>query len=302
MTKIKTWIEGNFALLLLLGAALGFFIPGFGSFSEAIVIVLVASLVYFACPDIRREELFQVDIFQVGFFTLLRFAVFPLFLFYTANIFIPDYAEGILLLALMPAAIAIASLCSISGGKVALGIGLTMISSLLAPAFIPSIFSFLGHLVEVNVLGLFITLTLVVFVPMVLYFVLTRPVKPLQVWVEDKGKAASIITMALVLLVVISSYKDQFWHDLPHLYEGFFIMMGLFFLFYLFGVLFSYFVPKDQRSTYIYASGAINNGLAIGLSFLYFSAETTFFIVLSEIIWCFYVAAAQWYFSRYPET
>ena len=75
-------------------------------------------------------------------------------------------------------------------------------------------------------------------------------------------------------------------------------MFVLFFVFYLFGFVFSLFVPKDQRSTYIWASGAINNGLAIGLSFLYFSPEITFFIVISEIIWCLYVAAAQWWFSR----
>lgn len=296
---MKTWIENNFAIVLLLGGVIGFFVPSMGDeVNNKIIVFLIGALVYFACPSIKRADLLDVDIFQVGLFTLIRFAIFPIVLFYLATMFIPNYAIGILLLSLMPSAMAVASLCMISGGKTALGISLTIIASILTPVLVPSVFAFLGHQVEVNEIGLFVTLVLVLFVPFIVYFYGTSRLQKHKKWVADFGKMASILTMAFLLLIILSSYKEQFLDNLDLLLKGGFIMFGLFFLFYLFGFVFSYFVPKDQRSTYILSSGAINNGLAIGLSFIYFSPETTFFIVISEIVWCLYVAAAQWYFSR----
>jgi predicted Na+-dependent transporter len=211
---------------------------------------------------------------------------------------VPQYAIGILLLSLMPAAIVVASLCMISGAKVALGISLTVISSILIPVVIPGIFSFLGHQVDVNEIALFFTLIMVIFFPFALYFFCATRLPKHKKWVEDNGKSLSVVLMSLVLFIIVSSYKTEFLNNIDILLEGTLIMFVLFFVFYLFGYAFSQFVAEEQRLTYIWASGAINNGLAIGLSFLYFSPETTFFVVISEVVWCAYVAATQWYFSK----
>jgi BASS family bile acid:Na+ symporter len=170
MLKIRQTIENNFSLLLLIGLVVGLFLPSFGEFSDEIVIFLTALLIFLSCADIEPRDFIKVDIFQIGLFTLARFAVFPLVLFYLAQQFVPEFAIGVLLLALMPAGVAVASLCSMSKANVSLGLSLTIISSLLAPAFIPSVFSFLGQVVAVDVAGLFTTLMLVVIVPIVLYF------------------------------------------------------------------------------------------------------------------------------------
>lgn len=298
MLKIKNFIENNFAVSLLVAAILALFLPGFGKYSNDIVIFLIAGLVFFASPQVKRDELLSVDIFQVGLFTVLRFAVFPIILFYIAQAIVPEYAEGILLLALMPAAMAVTSLCSISGSKVALGLSLTVISSVLVPVFVPSIFSFLGRFVEINVFGLFATLMMVIFVPFIIYFGIINKIQPIKNWVISNTKLMPILLMSLVLFIVISANKEQFLDNVDLLITGSIVMMVVFGLFYLFGIVFSFFVPQDQRGSYVFASGAINNGLAIGLSFLYFSPHTVFFVVISEIVWCVYVAVAQWFFSR----
>jgi BASS family bile acid:Na+ symporter len=295
---IKATIENNFPIILILGAVLGFFIPSPGAHADMAIILLLAGQVLLASASIKRDDLGEIDIFQVGLFSLLRYAIFPIFLYYVSTVLWPDYAIGVLLLALMPAAIVVASLCSISHGKTALGISLTVFSSVLITAFIPAVFSFLGYVVEVNILKLFITLVVVLFVPIATYFVVIENVKPAKKFVLSWGKAISVISIALVLMIIMASYKDQFIEDWEALIKGTLIMFVLFFFFYLFGFVFSIFVPKDQRSAYIYASGAMNNGLAIGLAFLYFSPQTTFFIVISELVWCIYVPAAQWYFMR----
>ncbi len=298
MTKIRTLIENNFALCLVFFAALGLFLPSFGDYSDKLVIIFVAGLVYFSGPSIKIKEMLDVDIFQIGTFTLLRYAILPIIFFYIAQLIVPDYAVGILLLTLMPAAMAVASLCAISSSKVALGLSITLISSLLTPLFVPAVFSFLGHYVEVNTISLFVSLLLVVIVPLFLYFGPTVRFNVTKNWVTENAKMMSIILMALILYVVVSSYRTEFLENIDMLLKGTFIMFVVFFLCYLFGYVFGFFVPKEQRSTYIIASGTMNNGLAIGVSFLYFSAEITFFIMISEIVWSFYVAASQYYFSK----
>ncbi len=283
---------------MLLGGLLGFFIPSFDDTANYIIIFLIAGLVYFACPSVKKNELINIDIFQVGVFSFLRYAIFPIVLYYITLQTFPEYAIGVLLLSLMPAAMAVASLAMISGGKPSLGISITVISSFLAPAIVPAMFGFLGHQVDVNEFALFLTLAVVVFTPFIIYFYGTSRIESHKKWVMNVGKAGSIIFMALILLVVVSSYKGQLLSDYPLLIKGMGVMFVLFGLFYAFGFVFSYFLPKEQRAAYVYSSGAINNGLAIGLSFIYFSPETTFFVAISEIVWCVYVAATQWYFTK----
>ncbi len=302
MTQIRTLIENNFGWMLILGGLLGFVVPSLGDFANYVIILLIAGLVYFACPSIKRDELLEVDIFQVGLFTLIRYAIFPIVLYFIAYRFIPDYAIGVLLLSLMPAAMAVASLSMISGGIASLGIAITVISSFLTPVIVPAMFSFLGHQVDVNEFALFFTLAFVVFAPFIIFFYGTGRIKTHKKWVLETGKASSIIIMALILLIVISSYKETLLSNPALLIEGNIIMFCLFAMFYAFGFIFSKFVPQEQRPAYVYSSGAMNNGLAIGLSFIYFSPETTFFIVISEVVWCFYVAASQYYFTRRANT
>lgn len=298
MAQIKTLIENNFGWMLILGGLLGFVVPSIGDAANYVVIILIAGLVYFACPSIKKSELLEVDIFQVGTFTFLRYAIFPIVLYFIAYSFIPNYAIGVLLLSLMPAAMAVASLSMISGGSPSLGIAITVISSFLAPVIVPAMFSFLGHQVDVNEFALFFTLAFVVFAPFIMFFYGTSRIKAHKKWVLETGKAASIVLMALILLVVVSSYKQTLLSNPAMLLEGSIIMFFLFGLFYAFGFVFSKFVPKSQQPAYVYSSGAMNNGLAIGLSFIYFSPETTFFIVISEVIWCLYIVLVQYYFTR----
>ena len=298
MTKIKTLIENNFSALLILGFILGFFVPSIGEASDEVVIILTAFLIFLSCADIEPRDFLKVDIFQMGVFTLLRFAVFPLVLFYFAQMMFPDLAVGILLLALMPAGVAVGSLCSMSKANVSLGLSLTIITSLLAPAFVPSVFSFLGQVVNVDIFSLFMTLALVVFVPILLYFGIIYRQDKIKNVVQSYNKSSSVVILSVILLIVIAAQKEEFLSNIDTLIIAFFVMVGLFTMFYAFGIIFSMWLPKADRVPYIYSSGAMNNSLAVGLAFAYFSPTITLFIVLSEIVWSIYVAAAQWYFSK----
>lgn len=298
MARIKTLIESNFSLLLLVGFLLGFVVPSVGDVADEIAIVLTAVLIFLSCADIKPVDFLKIDVFEVALFSVLRFAAFPLVAFFIVKGMFPEFAVGTLLLLVMPAGVAVASLCSMAGAKVALGLSLTIVSSLLAPAFIPGIFAFVGQYVTVDIFKLFVTLVLVVFVPILLYFFGAAKVSKLDKVVKDYNKSAAVVILSIILTIVIAAQKSEFLDNLSLIFTGFWIMVVIIGACYVFGIIYSLFVEKESKVPYIISSGAMNNSLAVGIAFAYFDATTSLFIVLSEVVWSIYVALAQWIFSK----
>lgn len=292
MAQIKTLIEKNFSLLLLVGFLLGFVAPDIGGAADEVAIILTALLIFLSCADIKPVDFLKIDVFQVALFTLLRFALFPLVCFFVIKSFYPEFAVGALLLLLMPAGVAVASLCSLTGAKVALGLSLTIVSSILAPVFIPGTFAFLGQYVEVDIFKLFVTLALVVFIPILVYFYGAAKIPKVDRVIKDYNKSAAVVILAVILMVVIAAQKQEFLDNVSLIFSGFWVMVVLIGACYLFGIVFSFFVAKDEKVPFIISSGAMNNSLAVGLAFAYFDATTSLFIVLSEVVWSIYVAVA----------
>jgi len=301
MPMIKLIIEKNLSLLLLLGVVLGFFIPSFGSAADEIVIFLTAALIFISCSDIEPKNFFKTDIFEQGLFVLTRFMVFPLVLYMIAKIIVPEFAMGVLLLSLMPAGVAVASLCSMSRGGVILGLSLTIISSLLTPLTIPAMFSFIGVQVNVNSVDLFCVLMLIVVLPVFIYLLIIRQLKTVHKKIKSHNKTLPVLILAMILAIVVASQKHELLNNPSVVYYGFLIMVFLFALYYLFGIAYSKFVKQSDQISYIFGSGAMNNSLAVGLAFAYFDSNTIIFIVLSEVVWSIYIAGAQYYFSKKGE-
>lgn len=298
MTSMKTLVENHFSLLLLVGFLLGFVVPSVGDASDEIAIILTGVLIFLSCADIKPADFLNIDIFQIGLFTLLRFGVFPLMAFFIIQEIYPEFAVGSLLLLVMPAGVAVASLCSMTRSKVSLGLSLTIISSLLAPAFIPGVFAFLGEYVEVDIFNLFVTLALVVFTPILLYFFGFAKVPKINAVIKDYNKSAAVVILSIILMVVIAAQKEEFLDNLSLIFTGFWVMVVVIGLCYLFGIFYSLFVKKEDKIPYIISSGAMNNSLAVGIAFSYFDSTTSLFIVLSEVVWSIYVALAQWILSK----
>lgn len=296
--KVIHFVENNFSLLLIIGALSGFFLPSLGMLADEVVIILTAFLIFLSCSDIDQKAFFQIDIYQMGVFTLVRFAIFPLIFFYLVSSILPEFSTGILLLALMPAGVAVASLCSMSKANVVIGLSLTIISSLLAPFVIPSVFSFLGQVVSVNIWDLFLTLVYVVFVPIILYFFIFDKIEQTKKVIKAYNKTTAVLVLSIILAIVIATQKEEIFSNIDLIVKGLLVMTAVYAVFYAFGILYSFFLKKEEKIPYILASGANNNSLAVGLSFAYFDPLTSLFIVLSEVVWSFYVATAQYIFSR----
>lgn len=298
MEKITVFIENNFPLMVVLGAILGFIVPGLGDYADETVIVMTGILIFMSCADIKPVDFLSIDVFQMGLFTVLRFIVLPILLFYGVQLFYPQFAVGALLLALTPAGVAVAAICSMSNANVILGLSLTVITSLLAPVFIPGVFGFIGEQVSVDLLGLFLTLTLVVFFPILIYFGVFAKFETAKTQIKKYSKAVPVLVLSLIFMIVIASQRDKLFSDPDIIFHGLFVMTLLFLVFYLFGIVYSLFIPKGQRVPYILASGVMNNSLAIGLAFAYFDSVTIIFIILSELLWNISVALVTYGFAK----
>jgi BASS family bile acid:Na+ symporter len=298
MARVRLYVENNLSLFLILSVIGGFLLPSFPFFTKETALVLVGTLIFLSCADIKRADFFNVDIYQVALFSFMRFAVFPIAVYYISRLFFPDLAIGMLLLAAMPAGVSVATLCLMNKGNVVTGLSITFISTLMAPFILTGMFAFLGHYIEIDILSLFLTLTGVVFLPIGLYAIAVRFYPPMTEKVRKNNKFLSVLIFSFVLMMVIASQKEAMIEDIDLMIEGLIALMILFGLFYLFGIFWSWRMPFKERVSYIYASGAVNNIIAIGLAYAYFSPVISLFAVMSELSWFFYIALAQQIFQR----
>lgn len=291
---MRAWVENNFNWVLLIAFGIGLFAPGLHLVPPGTVIAMTGVLIFFACSKIHPEDFLAFDAYQVGVFTLFRFLLFPVGLYYLALPIIPDLAPGVLLLSLMPAGVSVSALCAISGGNVALGLSLTLITSVLAPVLVPAAFSFIGNDVGINIWDLFLTLLLVVLVPVLVYFGGAIRVPAVRQWVGDTTRFFSVVILALIMCIVVAQKRETLMQEPMFVVASLIVLAGLFALYYLFGLVAG--VVKEDRGSRIaitYASGAINNALAIALAYAYFTPKVALFMVLSEVVWIGAIAVYQ---------
>jgi len=290
---MKAWVENNFNTVIIMAFVMGLFVPGLNYVPVSAVIAMTGFLIFFACSKIRPEDFMAFDAFHVGIFSIVRFLLFPIALYYICLPMIPELASGVLLLSLMPAGVAVSALCAVSGGNVALGLSLTLITSVLAPVLVPAAFTFVGEGVNINVWDLFLTLLLIMMIPVLVYFLAAIRVRYVRQWVERNTRFASVLLLALIMGLVVAQKRDVLIAEPMFVLSSIGILGVLFSLYYLFGYLVSFKADAPRQIAVTYASGAINNALAITLAYVYFPAKVALFMVLSEVVWIAAIAGYQ---------
>lgn len=290
---IRTFAETHFNWILMSAFLIGMIAPGLNAVPSEVIVYGTGAIIFLACARISLKELESVDIFTIGGFSLVRFILIPFVIYFVVLMMVPDLAIGSFLLALMPAGVAVAVLTAITAGNVALGLSLTIISSLLAPLVVPSAFAMLGHMVQIDVFDMFKTLAVIVFLPIALYFGLARPVKPVKRAIQEHGKFLNIIIMVFLTSVIVAQKRDVFFEDPWFLLQSLAVLSALFFVFYASAWILAYKAGDAERIAYTYGSGAMNNNLGIALAYLYFDAKTALFLILSEVVWVLAMSTFQ---------
>lgn len=297
---MKQFIERNFNLVLFLSLIVGMTVPGIEHVPNFVVSVLLGTIVFFLCSKISLSEIKAISVKDVSAFYVARFIALPIGMFYLANLVVPQYAVGVLLLALMPAGISTPVFVSTQKGNVSLAFLLMLASSLLAPIVVPMVFALSHSDTEIELLGIFYTLTSVILVPFAAYFALNAVRPQVKPFIERNNAFVSVVFLGIIVAVVISKQREEFLSS----YNTFAIVVAIlslmFLLFYAFGWLFTgRHGKREDKVCYAFSSGANNTAVGINLALIYFSADTVFFMVLSELTWVLAIPVFNFVLRRF---
>ena len=296
---MKTFIQNNFNLMMLVGVLAGLFMPGLEMLPKETAIVVTAFIIFFSCSKVSLNEVKEIDKTTAALFYAFRFLLFPTVAFYIALQVIPDYAVGVLLISLMPAGVTSTAVTNICKGNTSFALSATIITHILTPLTVPVLIMLIaGQHIEINTLNMFITLCLAVFIPAICYFLGADKKPRVRNWIKSEAQFYSIILTSANVGIVIALQRSYFFTELDTVLWAIVIGMVLFFSFYAVAWLYPSKLSLRDRKTYAICSGVNNIALAAGISVLYFSPFTILLCVLGEIPWVIGVAIFERFARR----
>lgn len=299
MRYLIQFIESHFNLVLILSVLLGLILPYVDQIPSYWVIIFLGFMMFLSCFRVDFSEIRKSNYGYSLLFIAFRFVALPVVLFYLCNLFIPEYAIAILLAALMPAGVASPGLTAIFHGRVSTAFFVVVVSTLLAPFIIPAVFQFLTFTnLHIDVVGLFQTLMLSIFLPIILFGIL-RKVSTISDIGFRYGKSLNIIFIGLILILVIAKQRIFLFEHYESLLFPLILSFILFFLFYLCGWFLFSSTDTKQKIAYSLSSGANNAALGIALALLYFPIEVSVFQVLTEFPWMLMFIPFGWWVKRF---
>lgn len=281
---MRALIENHFGLVLLFSVVVGLIAPLAGVPDDSASWAL-AMLTYASCFKLNDGGFSDIRWKQIAWFYVARYVILPVVLFGIAHYTVPDYALGVFLLALVPAAVSSPAFSHMFGGAVPPAFAIVIVSTLLAPFLIPLQFMWASEVaMDISPMGLFKTLAFCIFTPMALYF-MTRRFKKWGVVMYDNVKLISIVLVAFVIALVIAKQKPAILADVPALALPFAASFGSYAVFVLVAVWLARKQPRDIKITYAVCSGFNNVALGVSLALIHFPAKIILLVAVSEIAW-----------------
>lgn len=297
---VKKAVVDHFNLVLALSIVVGLFLPGLEYAPKSSAIILISAAIFFSCSRVSVQELRQIKIGAALMFYVVRFVLLPVPVYMAAKALVPEYAMGILLVALAPVGASSTAFASLCGANSSLALSSTILTNALAPFVMPFLVYYIGgDAVEISIQELFLTLGLAIFLPAFLYFGLVRRIESLKLWVRGQSQFAATLCIAAMMAAVVALEKDYIFAN----WEQVVFLCGVGMVLYcvLFGVAWLYAVKMNftDKKTYMICSGVNNTGLSTGIALLYFSPATILFSIVVEIPWTFGLIAFKRYADRY---
>jgi len=299
LTQIRTFIEAHFGALLLLAFVLGLTVPALENTPKNVILVLQATIILFACSKIRLADFSDFRARDVAGFYILRFILLPVLMFYAAVLFAPEYKYALLLLGTMPCGATLPAMMNILGGNPALGLTATTLSGLLSPFVVSAIFAAVSTMgLQLDILGMFQTLFIVIFCPVLVYFGLLRRIEPLKLTMRTNASMMAIILIFGVIMIVVAYQRERFFQEPEFFIEAFIIGAIAYFIYYALG--WFLFRRRDLGTRISYSLMGGNNNIALGISLaaLYFPEKEMFILVVWEILWIMGVTLFQLYVKK----
>ena len=277
MKRICQIIAKYLTVLVLLAAVLGLLFPGAIRYLKPAYINPLLGVIMFCMGMTLKTDDFRV-VFRrpkdVLIGCLAQFTVMPLLAFALTKIFSLDaaLAIGVILVGCCPGGTASNVITYLAKGDLALSVGMTATSTLLAPVLTPLLVWLLaGEKVQVDVLGMLLSILWVVILPIGLGLLVKRFAPRVSEKAVAYLPALSTLTISTIVFIVIGANAEKLLssgliiilvvilHNLCGLGVGYLIGVAL------------HLSPAKRRAISIEV-GMQNSGLASSLANLHFAA------------------------------
>ncbi|MBQ7622630.1 MAG: bile acid:sodium symporter family protein, partial [Bacteroidales bacterium] len=211
MKRLCKFISDYMGVLVLLSALLALVFPDTLSSLKPSLINPLLGVIMFGMGLVLKAEDFRVvfsrprDVF-IG--CLAQFTVMPLLAFALSRVFALNEALtiGVILVGCCPGGTASNVITYLSKGDLALSVGMTAVSTLLAPVLTPLLVWLLaGETVDVNVTGMLLSILWVVILPVALGLAVRRILPKASGHASAYLPALSTIAICLIVIIVIAA-------------------------------------------------------------------------------------------------
>lgn len=274
--RASSWIASNITLVVVLVTALALAFPpsftwiGGGAITPMLGVVMFGMGLTLKPNDFRPVLMRPKDII-VG--ELAQFVVMPGLGWLICHVLdLPkDLALGVILVGCCPGGTASNVICYLAKGDVALSVAMTAVSTLLAPLVTPALVMLLaGKSIDVDVVGMFMSIVQVVILPIVLGFLVSHYFSRLTQKVVPILPMVSTLAIAFIIGIVVSLNAKS-------IMACSMIVAVAVILHNLLGLLLGYFAGKamglksDRRTAISIEVGMQNSGLATSLAGTHFA-------------------------------
>ena len=180
LEKLSDFVGKYMAAFVILIAALALFVPNSVSWIKTSYVNTLLGIVMFGMGLTLKLEDFKVVFSRpkdVIIGCIAQFTIMPLLAFGLTKIFnLPvELAVGVILVGTCPGGTSSNVITYLSKGDGALSVGMTGISTILAPFMTPALtYALAGQSVDVNMMSMFLSIIKVVILPIVLGFVINK--------------------------------------------------------------------------------------------------------------------------------
>lgn len=263
--------------MVLLVAAVSLFLPASFSWIDVWAINPMLGIIMFGMGLTLSSHDFQIVLYRpkdIILGCLTQFIVMPLLAWVLAYLFaLPkELALGVILVGCCPGGTASNVITYLAKGDLALSVGMTTVSTLLAPFLTPMLVWLLaGTMVDVDTVGMLMSIVYVIILPITCGLLCQRYMSNITKRVVPYLPALSSVVIAMVVGVVVS-------HNADRLLVGGMIVVLVVMLHNVLGLSFGYLLsrlfhlPRQKCVAVSIEVGMQNSGLASSLATLHFAA------------------------------
>ena len=203
--KLSNLVGKYMAVIVLAVAALALFQPAAVSFIKTSYVNTLLGIVMFGMGLTLKAEDFKIVFSRpkdVIIGCLAQFTIMPLLAFVLTKVFrLPaELAVGVILVGTCPGGTSSNVMTYLAKGDVALSVGMTGVSTILAPFLTPLLtYVFAGQTVDVNMMNMFFSIVKVVIVPIALGCVIN---KFFSAFTQKAVKVLPLVSVAAIVAIV----------------------------------------------------------------------------------------------------